>query len=94
MIHLYFYSNKAREDGPDEVRRNELIRSWVNEIDWDCDLHTFFRDEYVDQYTSYAVLAGLSRGDKIKQQFICRRQEKWLIIMGPIFMRIVRKANE
>ena len=47
----------------------------------------------VDQYTPYAVLAGLSRGDKIKQQFICRRQEKWLIILGPIFMRIVRKAN-
>lgn len=49
---LYFYSNKARPDRPDEVRRNELIRSWVNEIDWDCDLHTFFREEYVDQYTS------------------------------------------
>ena len=49
---LYFYSNKAREDHPDDVRRNELIRSWVKEIDWDCDLHTFFREEYVDQYTS------------------------------------------
>lgn len=49
---LYFYSNKAREDHPDDLRRNELIRSWVKEIDWDCDLHTFFREEYVDQYTS------------------------------------------
>lgn len=49
---LYFYSNKAREDRPEDVRRNERIRSWVKEIDWDCDLHTFFREEYVDQYTS------------------------------------------
>ena len=49
---LYFYSNKARVDRPDEVRNNEEIRSWVKEIDWDCELHTFFREEYVDVYTS------------------------------------------
>jgi len=48
---LYFYSNKARVDRPDEVRNNEEIRSWVKEIDWDCELHTFFREEYVDVYT-------------------------------------------
>ena len=28
------------------------IRSWVKEVDWDCELHTFFREEYVDVYTS------------------------------------------
>ena len=49
---LYFYSNKARVDRPDEVRNNEEIRSWVKEVDWDCELHTFFREEYVDVYTS------------------------------------------
>lgn len=49
---LYFYSNKARLDRPDEVRRNEEIRAYVKEIDWECDLHTFFRDEYVDVFTS------------------------------------------
>lgn len=49
---LYLYSNKARADRPDEIKRNEEIRSWVNEIDWECDVHTFFRDEYVDVYTS------------------------------------------
>lgn len=49
---LYFYSNKARMDRPDEVRNNEEIRSWVKEVDWDCELHTFFREEYVDVYTS------------------------------------------
>ena len=47
-----FYSNKARVDRPDEVRNNEEIRSWVKEVDWDCELHTFFREEYVDVYTS------------------------------------------
>ena len=49
---LYFYSNKAREDRPDEIKRNEEVRSFIKEIDWDCDLHTFFRDKYVDVFTS------------------------------------------
>lgn len=49
---LYFYSNHARDNRPDEVRRNADIRKMVDEIDWECDLHTWFRDEYVDIYTS------------------------------------------
>lgn len=49
---LYFYSNKAREEKPDEVKKNTEIREYIKEIDWDCDLHTWFRDEYVDVYTS------------------------------------------
>lgn len=49
---LYFYSNKGRLDRPEELRRNNEIRSLTQEIDWKCDLHTFFRDEYVDVYTS------------------------------------------
>lgn len=49
---LYFYSNKAREDRPDEVRRNEEVRSFVKEIDWDCEVKIWFREEYVDIYTS------------------------------------------
>ncbi|MGF0018731.1 glycosyltransferase family 2 protein [Sporofaciens sp. SGI.106] len=47
----------------------------------------------IDQYTSYSVLTGLSIADKIKQQLICWRQEKLLILLGPIFMKVVRKAN-
>ena len=49
---LYFYSNKARADKPDELKRNEEVRSFVKEIDWECDLHTWFREEYVDVWTS------------------------------------------
>ena len=49
---LYFYNNKAREDNPDEVRRNEEVRSYVNQIDWDCEVKTWFREEYVDVFTS------------------------------------------
>lgn len=48
---LYFYSNKGR-DKDNEIERNNNIRSWVNEIDWNCELHTFFREECVDVYTS------------------------------------------
>lgn len=49
---LYFYSNKGRAEKEGEIERNNEIRSWVKEIDWDCDLHTWFRDECVDVYTS------------------------------------------
>lgn len=49
---LYFYSNKARADKPDEVRRNEEVRSYINQIDWDCEVKTWFREEYVDVFTS------------------------------------------
>jgi len=49
---LYFYSNKARKDSSVEIQRNEQIRGFINEIDWNCDLKTYFRDEYVDIYTS------------------------------------------
>jgi hypothetical protein len=43
---LYFYSDKARENNSDESRRNNIIRSFVNEIDWECDLKTFFREHH------------------------------------------------
>jgi hypothetical protein len=49
---LYFYSNKAREDKPEEIARNNEIRAYVDEIDWECELKTYFRDEYVDVFTS------------------------------------------
>ena len=49
---LYFYSNNARVDRPDEIQRNEEVRSFVKHIDWDCEVKTWFRDEYVDVFTS------------------------------------------
>ena len=49
---LYFYSNKARENNLEEIERNNCVRNLINEIDWDCDLKTYFRESYVDVYTS------------------------------------------
>ena len=49
---LYFYSNKARSEFPEEISKNEEIRSYINEIDWNCNLKTYFREDYVDVYTS------------------------------------------
>ena len=49
---LYFYSNKGRAEKEGEVERNNEIRSYINEIDWDCDLHIFFREECVNVYDS------------------------------------------
>jgi len=49
---LYFYSNKARSENAAEVERNEQIRSLAAQVDWDCELKTFFREEYVDIYKS------------------------------------------
>ena len=49
---LYFYSNKGRIDKNGEVERNNQIRSYINEIDWPCELHTWFREECVNVYDS------------------------------------------
>lgn len=49
---LYFYSNKARTDRPDEILRNEEVRSYVQQIDWECEVKTWFREDYVDVFTS------------------------------------------
>ena len=46
------YSNKGRAEKEGEVERNNEIRSYINEIDWDCDLHIFFREECVNVYDS------------------------------------------
>jgi len=51
-LNLYFYSNKARMNHPDEIMRNNTVRDLINEIDWHCNLKIFFRDEYVDVFTS------------------------------------------
>ena len=49
---LYFYSSKGRADKEGEVNCNNEIRAYINERDWECDLHTFFRDECVNIYDS------------------------------------------
>lgn len=49
---LYFYSNIARADRPDEIRRNNEVRAMAKEVDWDCELKTYFRDDYVDIFPS------------------------------------------
>ena len=49
---LYFYSNKGRAEKDGEVERNNEIRKYINEIDWKCDLHTWFREECVNAYDS------------------------------------------
>lgn len=67
---LYFYSNKARSDKPDEIKRNEEIRAFIKEINWDCDLHTWFREEYVDVYTSL----------KGAVDWVCENEEEWIVL--------------
>lgn len=67
---LYFYSNKAREDRPDEIERNEEIRSWAKEVEWDCELHTWFREEYVDVYTSL----------KGAVDWVCEKEDAWITL--------------
>lgn len=49
---LYFYSNKGRIDKEGEIEKNNEIRDYIKEIDWPCNLYTYFREECVDIYTS------------------------------------------
>ena len=49
---FYFYCDKAREGNEEELKNNNVIRDYINEVDWDCDLKTWFRDENIGVYTS------------------------------------------
>lgn len=50
---LYFYSDKARKGNAEEEEKNNTVRALVNEIDWPCELKTFFREEHSGSvYTS------------------------------------------
>lgn len=49
---LYFYSDKAREGYDEELMNNNIIRNYISEVDWDCNLKTWFRDENVGVYDS------------------------------------------
>lgn len=49
---FYFYTNKGRAEFPEECRNNEIVRSMVNEVDWPCELKTWFRDEPVNMLDS------------------------------------------
>ncbi len=50
---LYIYSDKARLDNPDEIKKNNEIRKFViEETDWDCELKTLFREENAGLYKS------------------------------------------
>lgn len=43
---LYFYSDKARDFNQDEIEKNNQIRAFIKEIDWNCELKVFFRDKH------------------------------------------------
>lgn len=44
---FYFYTNAGRPDHPDECKRNEIVKSMANEVDWPCEFKTWFREEPV-----------------------------------------------
>ena len=62
---LYFYSNKGRKEKEGEVERNNEIRAYVKEIDWECNLHTWFRDTTVNVYESlYGAISWLFENEE------------------------------
>ncbi len=44
---LYFYCDKARNGNSEELENNNIIKDYIKEISWDCDLKTWFRDENI-----------------------------------------------
>lgn len=49
---FYFYCDKAREGNYEEIKNNNIIRDYIKEVDWDCKLKTWFRDENIGVFTS------------------------------------------
>ncbi len=45
---LYFVSNAPKKNDIVELEKVQKVRSLVKEVNWDCDVVTLFRDEYLD----------------------------------------------
>ncbi len=45
---LYFVSNAPKKNDKVELEKVQKVRSLLNEVNWDCDVVTLFRDEYLD----------------------------------------------
>jgi hypothetical protein len=46
-VKLYFASNAARSDKPDESEKVETVRSLVKLVDWPCEVYTLFRTDHL-----------------------------------------------
>ena len=49
---FYFYCDKAREAFEEEKKNNDVIREYIKEVNWDCELKTWFRDKNIGAYQS------------------------------------------
>lgn len=49
---IYFYVDKAREDNLEEISQNNQIKEFVNEVNWECELKTYFRDKNIGIFQS------------------------------------------
>lgn len=58
------------------------------------ELYSIRTELQLDQYVSYAKGKSSSILNQIKIYLICRKMESILVAIGPIFMRLVRKANK
>ena len=54
---LYFASNAARPDIPEEVHKVEAVRSLIKTIDWPCEIHTLFRNNHLS--AKYSVSSAI-----------------------------------
>ncbi len=45
---LYFVSNAPKNNDLEEYKKICKVRSLIEQVDWDCNLITLFRDEYLD----------------------------------------------
>jgi hypothetical protein len=45
---LYFVSNAPKNNDLEEFEKILKVRSLINQIDWDCDVKTLFREEYLE----------------------------------------------
>ena len=45
---LYFVSNAPKNNDFEEYKKISKVRSLVDQIDWDCNVITLFREEYLD----------------------------------------------
>ena len=53
---------------------------------------TVEQQELLNEFIPYVEMKGLSFSEKIKTKMICNKMEILLVLAGPIFMKVVRRA--
>ena len=55
---FYFAVDGPRKDRPDDIKKRQAVVDIIKKVDWECEVHTLFRDENVGcGYGPYSAIS-------------------------------------